>query len=388
MFRLDFLDRLVYLDADTVVLKNIDDLFSTSGFAAAPDAGIERPSLDTFNSGVFAADPSYELFEDLLRRLPYTPSKDGGDQGFLNNVFPDWHRLPPEYNTTKRVFSHHPELYVHDDIKVLHYVGNKPWEPSEADGRYEEIDRRWVEHLEGWELRELLQALRVQAREALDANRVPEELPLVAPLSGTPFRQAQQLNRARRYGERRAPPASVARESNGSRAARDLQVATPSGPPSGGGRVPLRPLRLAPRSRSTARELAIAHAICSQQRCSGSHQPRPTEPRAARRADGRSTWGLRRQRLLHLDFKTVNSYGDQLLFELVRQTFNSFGGGAYFDVTESHPFRERATAAWVDQANENFDGVVIGGGGIFPRRINATAASGWQWNITTELLAI
>jgi hypothetical protein len=95
----------------------------------------------------------------------------------------------------------------------------------------------------------------------------------------------------------------------------------------------------------------------------------------------------RRVRLLHLDLKTAYSYGDQLLFELVRHTFNSFGGGAYFDVTESHPFREPATAAWVDQVNENFDGVVIGGGGIFPRRLNAAAASGWQWNITTKLLA-
>jgi hypothetical protein len=95
----------------------------------------------------------------------------------------------------------------------------------------------------------------------------------------------------------------------------------------------------------------------------------------------------RRQRLLHLDLKTVYSYGDHLLFELVRQTFNSFGGGAYFDVTESHPYRERATAAWVEDVNENFDGIVIGGGGIFPRQLNAAAASGWQWNISTELLA-
>jgi hypothetical protein len=64
--------------------------------------------------------------------------------------------------------------------------------------------------------------------------------------------------------------------------------------------------------------------------------------------------------LLHFDLKTVYSYGDQLLFELVRQTFNSFGGGAYFDVTESRRYRERATTTWVDQVNENFDGVVIG----------------------------
>ena len=95
----------------------------------------------------------------------------------------------------------------------------------------------------------------------------------------------------------------------------------------------------------------------------------------------------RRQRLLHLDLKTVYSYGDQLLFELVRQTFNDFGGGAYFDLTESHPFREQATEAWVDEVNESFDGVVIGGGGIFPRRLNAAEVSGWQWNITREVLA-
>ena len=96
---------------------------------------------------------------------------------------------------------------------------------------------------------------------------------------------------------------------------------------------------------------------------------------------------MRRLRLLHLDLKTVYSYGDQLLFELVRQTFNSWGGGEHLELTSSSPFRERATSSFVDDINEHFDGVVIGGGGIFPRRTNATPASGWQWDITTELLA-
>lgn len=93
-----------------------------------------------------------------------------------------------------------------------------------------------------------------------------------------------------------------------------------------------------------------------------------------------------RQRLLHLDLKTVYSYGDQLLFELVRQAFNSWGGGAYLELTTASPFREAVTSSFVDDINENFDGVVIGGGGIFPRRTNATPASGWQWNITVDLL--
>ncbi|MBD8079333.1 polysaccharide pyruvyl transferase family protein [Cellulosimicrobium arenosum] len=91
-------------------------------------------------------------------------------------------------------------------------------------------------------------------------------------------------------------------------------------------------------------------------------------------------------RLLHLDLKTVYSYGDQLLFELVRHTFNGYGGGSLFDLTASHPFREPATRAWVDRVNDTFDGVVIGGGGIFPRRTNAARSSGWQWDIRTELL--
>jgi hypothetical protein len=113
-----------------------------------------------------------------------------------------------------------------------------------------------------------------------------------------------------------------------------------------------------------------------------------THPQAEPTVAGGPLDGPRRpQRLLHLDLKTVYSYGDQLLFELVRQTFNSFGGGGYFDVTESHPYREPATEAWVDEVNANYDGVVIGGGGIFPRRLNAAPVSGWQWNIAPELLA-
>lgn len=94
----------------------------------------------------------------------------------------------------------------------------------------------------------------------------------------------------------------------------------------------------------------------------------------------------RQLRLLHLDLKTVYSYGDQLLFELVRHVFNGYGGGAYFDLTQTHPFRSGMTPSFVDEVNESFDGVVIGGGGLFPWRTNAARSSGWQWNITPELL--
>lgn len=162
VFRLDFLDRLVYLDGDTVVLQNIDDLFVGDDFAAAPDAGLDRANGRIFNSGVFAVTPSHELFASLLDRLGTTESYDGGDQGFLNNVLTDWRRLPQGYNTTKRMFTHHPALYNPAEVKVLHYVGIKPWEPVKPGNAYDELDLKWLEYLEEWELRELTRSLRRQ----------------------------------------------------------------------------------------------------------------------------------------------------------------------------------------------------------------------------------
>ena len=48
-WRLVQFEKGVFLDADTMVLQNIDDLFDREELSAAPDA--ERP--DCFNSGVF-----------------------------------------------------------------------------------------------------------------------------------------------------------------------------------------------------------------------------------------------------------------------------------------------------------------------------------------------
>ncbi len=199
IFRLDFLDRLVYLDSDTVVRTNIDELFAGQGFAAAPDAGFDRAGGE-FNSGVLALEPSHVLFCRMLDALAATPSRDGGDQGFLNSFLDTWEPLPQEYNTTKRVFAHHPALFCDADVKVLHYVGNKPWDPlgDPAHDRYAELDRDWLDHLEAWELRELVADLRTVVSAPVRADRGPNGL---GSASLSPFRQAQRLNARRAFAE-------------------------------------------------------------------------------------------------------------------------------------------------------------------------------------------
>ena len=61
------------------------------------------------------------------------------------------------------MFAHHPALFNADEVKVLHYVGVKPWEPVKPGSSYDELDLRWLEFLEDWELRELTRSLRDQA---------------------------------------------------------------------------------------------------------------------------------------------------------------------------------------------------------------------------------
>lgn len=128
-------DKVVFLDADTIVLHNIDDLFERPAFAAAPDFFVP----DQFNSGAMVLAPSRETFAGMLEVLASTPSYDGGDQGFLNRFFSNWytlpsaHRLPAEYNMHHFVYQFlvsHPSLYQHfaDRVRIVHYTLQKPWQ--------------------------------------------------------------------------------------------------------------------------------------------------------------------------------------------------------------------------------------------------------------------
>jgi len=126
--------KCVFLDADIVVLQNIDDLFEREEFSAAPDAGWP----DCFNSGVFVFRPSKETFKKLVQSASQqSASFDGGDQGLLNSFFSNWRsadisrHLPFTYNVTANTFySYVPAVtQFRNDIRVVHFAGAlKPWQ--------------------------------------------------------------------------------------------------------------------------------------------------------------------------------------------------------------------------------------------------------------------
>lgn len=122
-------ERVVFLDADTLVLQNVDELFDVQQpFAACPDIGWP----DCFNSGVFVTRPSADTLNQLmLRARSHGSSFDGGDQGLLNDFFPYWHRLSFVYNVTPSATYTYLPAYrrYRQQIKIVHFIGQpKPWD--------------------------------------------------------------------------------------------------------------------------------------------------------------------------------------------------------------------------------------------------------------------
>ncbi|XP_035492043.1 glycogenin-2 isoform X3 [Scophthalmus maximus] len=150
--------KCVFLDADTLVLSGVDELFERDELSAAPDAGWP----DCFNSGVFVFRPSLRTHARLLDRALQHGSFDGGDQGLLNSFFSDWpladatKRLPFIYNlSASSVYSYLPAFrqFGHQ-AKIVHFLGpKKPWlsRSQRDDGGSRTMDRFvalwWKEYL-------------------------------------------------------------------------------------------------------------------------------------------------------------------------------------------------------------------------------------------------
>ncbi|MCA1439747.1 glycosyl transferase [Ensifer sp. IC4062] len=122
-------ERCVFIDADAIVLRNIDKLFRYPEFSAAPNVYEGLGDFHRLNSGVFVAEPSIETFDKMLAVLDapgaFWPRTD---QTFLQNYFPDWHGLPVTMNMLQYVWFNLPELWDWRSIGVLHYQYEKPWE--------------------------------------------------------------------------------------------------------------------------------------------------------------------------------------------------------------------------------------------------------------------
>ncbi|XAR64032.1 Glucuronosyltransferase [Bertholletia excelsa] len=130
LWQLTDYDKIIFIDSDIIVLRNLDLLFHFPQMAATGnDASI-------FNSGIMVIEPSKCTFHIFMRRRHDVISYNGGDQGFLNELFVWWHRLPRRVNFLKNFWSNYSgeahlknHLFGSDPPKLysIHYLGLKPW---------------------------------------------------------------------------------------------------------------------------------------------------------------------------------------------------------------------------------------------------------------------
>ena len=133
VWRLAEYRRVVFLDADTLVVRNIDKLFDYPEFSAAPNLYATLADMHRLNSGVFVAEPSQATYDSMLQRLDAPGAFwRRTDQTFLESYFPDWHGLPYTYNALQYLYFNLPGLWRWSSIKVVHYQYEKPWQPAHA----------------------------------------------------------------------------------------------------------------------------------------------------------------------------------------------------------------------------------------------------------------
>ncbi|WOL04484.1 hypothetical protein Cni_G13205 [Canna indica] len=131
LWQLTDYDKIIFIDADVLILRNIDFLFTM------PEISATSNSRTLFNSGAMVIEPSNCTFQLLMDHIDDITSYNGGDQGYLNEIFTWWHRIPKRTNFLKYFLAGKTEeskakmdgLFGADPpvLYVVHYLGQKPW---------------------------------------------------------------------------------------------------------------------------------------------------------------------------------------------------------------------------------------------------------------------
>ncbi len=149
LWQLDYA-RVVFLDADTLVLRPIDRLFDYPEFCAAPNVYESLGDFHRMNSGVFTARPAQATFDAMLARLDAPGAFwRRTDQTFLQDYFPGWHGLPVFDNMLQYVWFNLPGLWNWSSIRVLHFQYEKPWQEHAKAARLRPLIELWHAYARG-----------------------------------------------------------------------------------------------------------------------------------------------------------------------------------------------------------------------------------------------
>lgn len=141
-------EKIILLDCDLMILKNVDHCFNMKDMTAAVDGEYTNlwPTWKHFNSGFMVIEPKKNRFEELIEFIKtFTDEKLNSivdymgkpyliaDQEMLNLYNKDWYEDPErQLNKYYNIFPCHAPQESIDDILsngyFVHFVGIKPWQ--------------------------------------------------------------------------------------------------------------------------------------------------------------------------------------------------------------------------------------------------------------------
>lgn len=123
--------KLIYLDADTLVLKNIDELFDINQLGAVL-GGSDMLKYHGIEGGVLVLEPNQNTYRDMIDKLcsdKYDIKM--ADQSFLNDYFIKHHKINYISETFNRRWKKNRDT---SSCHIFHFNANKPWvDPSSID---------------------------------------------------------------------------------------------------------------------------------------------------------------------------------------------------------------------------------------------------------------
>ncbi|PWZ03700.1 galactinol synthase [Testicularia cyperi] len=204
-FDLDEYDRVVLVDSDMLVRRNMDELFSLSsvfdrtdgktamaaswactcnpnriptypaewipancGFTpqSHPDSLHSPPQPDVstpepaklVNSGLVVLSPSASLMQEMIEVIntdPRIPGYRFPDQDFLANFFNEHSSrtiqyLPWTYNALKKLRLVHPNLWRDQEVRNVHYILDKPWSLGQPGSANNPIEKDADHEIHSW----------------------------------------------------------------------------------------------------------------------------------------------------------------------------------------------------------------------------------------------
>lgn len=135
-------EKIILLDCDQMVVKNIDHLFDMQPFTATTCGRCVHPDWLSLSAGLLVLKPSHELHEKLLSLIlpciEYKKSKglQAGDQDVFNRACPEWRNrpdlfIPEKYNICWGWIGDlcKKESITPKDFYMIHFPGKeKPWD--------------------------------------------------------------------------------------------------------------------------------------------------------------------------------------------------------------------------------------------------------------------